>query len=1191
MCRGSQLSRKSWRRTFAFPVDNRSGADDAPGVASYPAAFMTYAPFVHLRVHSAYSMAEGAIKIPKLAALCAANDMPAVALTDTRNLFGALEFSVECAKHGIQPILGCQLSVRRDDSAPGQLGTARAPEPDLLVVLVQNERGYANLLKLSSKAFLHTDSGETPQVSWADVAARSEGLIALTGGPLGTVGRHLLDGQRAKAAEALQKLKSIFPDRLYVELMRHGVRAEERIEGGLIDLAYALDVPLVATNECFFADEAMYQAHDALICIAEKSFVSVHNRRRLTPNHHFKSAEEMVRLFADIPEATRNTLVIAQRCAFKVEERRPILPRSPKTGARTEDEALRELAGTGLEKRLAALVFTEAMIDAERAAAAKPYRERLNYEIDVIVKMGFAGYFMIVADFIQWAKAQGIPVGPGRGSGAGSVVAWALTITDLDPLRFGLLFERMLNPERVSMPDFDIDFCQDRRDEVIRYVQKEYGRDRVAQIITFGKLQARAVLRNVGRVLEMPLGYVDKICKMVPVNPASPVSLKEALEAEPELQALRDTDESVKQLLNISLKLEGLYAHASTHAAGLVIGDRPLDELVPLYRDPASDMPVTQFNMKWVEPAGLVKFDFLGLKTLTVLDKALKLLRLRGIEFDLLKIPLDDKPTFAMLTRADAAGVFQFESTGMRDVLRKLKPDVFEDLIAVVALYRPGPMDNIDSFVNRKHGREPIEYMHEAMEPILKETYGIMVYQEQVMQCAQALAGYSLGGADLLRRAMGKKIQAEMDAQRKNFIEGAGKHRGISADKASAIFDLINKFAGYGFNKSHAAAYALVAYQTAYLKANYPAEFMAASMTLDMHNTDKLGDFRSELRRLKIEILPPDVNKSDVNFTVEDGAIRYALAALKNVGAGAMQMLVNERAKAGPFKSLTDFANRLDGGVINKRLLENLVRSGALDTLHPNRGELFTGIEIVLRHAQHSAGARVSNQVSLFGGDESVGKITLPKINEWRKFEKIANEHEAFGFYLKEHPLDTYSGTLEALKVVKARDLDSLTAEQCSRPIRMAGTLLEKRERVGKRGNKYAFVKFQDATGAFECMMWSEVLATSRELLDGEAAVLLTLDAQLENGKVRLIATRVDELEKAAAARVRNLELHVTPELTVGQLSGLLLADGRGNGKVVIVARQNGHLIQVALPDRYAIQPKTLTGLREMQGVADIREF
>ncbi len=1140
-----------------------------------------YAPFVHLRVHSAYSMSEGAIKIPKLVDLCVAGQMPAVALTDTRNLFGALEFSSVCAKAGVQPIVGCQLSVRREDQPTGH-GGGRLPEPDAIVVLVQNAAGYQNLLKLTSKAFLQTDSGETPQISWDDLATWNEGLIALTAGPAGTMGRHLLDSQRSKAEETLARLKRIYPGRLYVELMRHGLAVENRIEPAMIELAYAHDVPLVATNEAFFADAGMFEAHDALICIAEKSFVSLPDRRRLTPEHRFKSAEEMVELFADIPEAVQNTLVVAQRCAFKVDERKPILPRSPKTGNRTEEEALRQLATDGLTARLAKMTLDE--------HATKPYRERLEYELAMIVKMGFAGYFMIVADFIQWAKDHGIPVGPGRGSGAGSVVAWALTITDLDPLRFGLLFERFLNPERVSMPDFDIDFCQDRRGEVITYVQNEYGRDRVAQIITFGKLQARAVLRGVGRVLEMPLGYVDKICKLVPMNPAAPVTLKDAIIAEPELQALRDADDSVRHLLDLSLKLEGLYAHASTHAAGVVIGDRPLDELVPLYRDPGSDMPVTQFNMKWVEPAGLVKFDFLGLKTLTVLDKAVKLLKLRGIDLDISTLPFDDRKVFDMLSRADAYGVFQFESSGMRDVLRRLKPDVFEDLIAVVALFRPGPMDNIPMFINRKQGTETIEYLHPDLEPVLKETYGVMVYQEQVMQAAQVLAGYSLGGADLLRRAMGKKIKAEMDAQRETFIKGAGA-RGIPREKANEIFDTIDKFAGYGFNKSHAAAYALVAYQTAYMKANMPVEFMAASMTLDMHNTDKLGGFRSELARMNIKILPPDVNASDVEFSVENGAIRYALAAIRNVGAGAMDQLVKERQKNGPFKNLVDFANRLDGGVINKRLLENLVKAGALDSLHPNRQQLFAGIEIVLRHAQHKSSERQSNQSSLFGGEEAARPLNLPSMPEWRPMEKLQGEFEAIGFYLSSHPLDAFSGTLEALDVKKARDLEHMRPEDATRPIKMAGTVVSKRERYGKRGNKYAFVALSDDTGGFEVMMFSEVLAASKELLESGAPLLLTVDAQLEDDKIRLLASKVDALEKAIARRLSNLRITVTNDLPVAELSKLLEADGRGNNRIVVTTRENGHWIDVALPGKFAIQPKTLAGLKNIPGIADIREF
>ena len=1151
---------------------------------------VTHAPFVHLRVHSAYSLAEGAIKVPDLVQLCVKNEMPAVALTDTRNLFGALEFSKECASAGVQTIIGCQVSVRREDVQSGHAQNGRLPEPDQLVLLVQDAEGYGNLIKLVSQAFLETDSGETPQVSWEAITARGRGLLALTGGIHGALGRLLLEGQRPKAEELLVQLKTVFPGRLYIELMRHGLQTQERIEPALIELAYTHDIPLVATNECFFADAGMYTAHDALICIAEKSFVSMHNRRRLTPHHRFKTAQEMVELFADVPEAVNNTLVVAQRCAFKVDERAPILPKSPKTGNRTEDEALREIAAAGLEERLQRVVPHVDMTPEDRAAVAKPYRERLDYELEVIGKVGLAGYFMIVADFIQWAKGQGIPVGPGRGSGAGSAVAWALTITDMDPLRFGLLFERFLNPERVSMPDFDIDFCQDRRDEVIHYVQQEYGRDRVAQIITFGKLQARAVLRGVGRVLEMPLGYVDKICKMVPMNPANPLSLSEAIDSEPELQNLRETDDSVRQLLDISLKLEGLYAHASTHAAGVVIGDRPLDELVPLYRDPHSDMPVTQFNMKWVEQAGLVKFDFLGLKTLTVLDRAVKLLRRRGIDVDLTNLPLDDALTFAMLIRANTAGVFQLESTGMRDVLRKLKPDVFEDIIAAVALYRPGPMDNIPSFINRKLGLEPIDYMHPALEPVLKETYGIMVYQEQVMQVAQVLAGYSLGSADLLRRAMGKKIQSEMDMQRGAFMDGAFA-RGISRDKASDIFDTIDKFAGYGFPKAHAAAYAMVAYQTAYVKANHPVEFMAASMTLDMHNTDKLAALRSELTRLGIEILPPDVNKSEVTFAVENGAIRYALAAVKNVGVGAMEALVEAREKDGPFMTLGDFAGRLDGSVVNKRLLENLVRAGALDCIDDHRAQLFEGVETVLRYAQQKASERASQQVSLFEGDETVASISLPNGPDWRPMERLSEEFNAIGFYLSAHPLDAYAGTLEALKVVKAKDVNALTADDCGQPVRMAGTVVSKRERVGRRNNRYAFVALSDDTGTFEITMFSKVLSESRELLESGAPVLLTLDAQLEEDKVRLLTRKVEGLEKALAARVRNLKIHVEKDIPVGELQDLLAADGRGKGRVIVLARSNGQMVEVALPGGYAIQSKTLAGLKDVPGVMEIREF
>ncbi|MDP6173362.1 MAG: DNA polymerase III subunit alpha, partial [Rhodospirillales bacterium] len=811
--------------------------------------------FVHLRVHTAYSLLEGALKVKNVVGLCHKAGMPALAMTDTANLFGALEFSVTCADQGIQPIIGCQLNLIRQTGARGEddgfKGSGGGPGggvhalPDQIVLLVQNEAGYENLLALVSKSHLSPDGeGGEVQVSLDTLEAHAEGLIALTGGPRGGVGRLLGEGQRDGAEVLLERLVASFPGRLYVELMRHGLDDEKRIEEDLLDLAYGYDLPLIATNECFFDNAAMFEAHDALICIAEGSYVSQPDRRRLSPEHGFKSAAEMRELFADLPDAVDNTLVVAKRCAFMAEPRKPMLPSA--SGGDNEAGELAELAQDGLESRLARDVWAPGMDEAAREASAHPYRERLDYELGVIDQMGFPGYFLIVADFVQWTKKQGIAVGPGRGSGAGSVVAWSLTITDLDPLRFGLLFERFLNPERVSMPDFDIDFCQDRRDEVIKYVQDKYGEDKVAQIITFGSLQPRAALRDVGRVLQMPYPQVDRLCKLVPNNPAAPVTLEEAIKGEPLLKAARDEDESVKKLFEIAGRLEGLYRHASTHAAGVVIGDRPLEKLVPLYRDPKSTTPVTQFAMKWAEMAGLVKFDFLGLKTLTVLEKALEHLRERDIGIDLAHIPFDDERTFEMLGLGDTTGVFQLESSGMRDILRNMKPDSFEDIIAIVALFRPGPMDNIPSYIKRKHGEEEPDYLYPSLEGILKETNGIMIYQEQVMQIAQELAGYTLGGADVLRRAMGKKIKAEMRAQRKTFVEGA-MARGVVEQKASDIFDQVAKFAGYGFNKSHAAAYAVIAYQTAYLKANYPVEFLAASMTLDMSNTDKLGTFHLEL--------------------------------------------------------------------------------------------------------------------------------------------------------------------------------------------------------------------------------------------------------------------------------------------------------------------------------------------------------
>ncbi|MEW5728731.1 MAG: DNA polymerase III subunit alpha [Pseudomonadota bacterium] len=1151
-----------------------------------------HADFVHLRVHTAYSLSEGAIKIKQLAKLCEKMAMPAVGIADTGNLFGALEFSTTCADAGIQPLVGCQVAVRRDDGAPSRDG--RRPEPDWVVLICQSETGYANLMKLVSKAYLETDAGETPQVTLHDLETRSEGLILLTGGVKGPVGRLLADGQKDKAEVMLARLARACPGRTYVELQRHGLEVEDRVEPALIDLAYKHDLPLVATNEPFFADRAMYEAHDALICIAEGAYVSQDERRRLTPEHYFKSPAEMRELFADLPEACDNTLVVARRCAYMVTKRKPLLPPFRMDGL-TEAEVLRKKCWEGLDMRLEKHVFRPGMTDEEKEHAAKPYRERIEYEIGIIEQMGFPGYFLIVSDFIQWSKAHDIPVGPGRGSGAGSAVAWALTITDLDPLRWGLLFERFLNPERVSMPDFDIDFCQDRREETIKYVQNKYGYDHVAQIITFGKLQARAVLRDVGRVLQMPYGQVDRICKMVPNNPANPVTLEQALEIEPLLKDARENDETVRHLIDMAMKLEGLYRHASTHAAGVVIGDRPLDQLVALYRDPRSDMPVTQFNMKWVESTGLVKFDFLGLKTLTVMVTACKhIKKTKGLDVDLSALPLDDGPAYDLLTRGDTAGVFQLESAGMRDVLRKMRPNRLEDLIAVVALYRPGPMDQIPRYIACKHGLEEPDYMHPLLEPILKETFGIMVYQEQVMQIAQVLAGYSLGGADLLRRAMGKKIKEEMEAQRKIFVDGSTS-RGVDGDQASMIFDRVAKFAEYGFNKSHAACYALIAYQTAWLKANHPAEFMAATMTYDMGNTDKLNSFRQELDRLKIRLLPPDINKSRHDFAVEklpDGelAVRYALAALKNVGEGACRSIVEERDRSGPYKDLWDFARRLDARQLNRRQLENMVKAGVFDCLEKNRGKAFKNCEGLLRYAANEAEQRESSQMSLLGGNVAPAP-KLENAPDWSPAEKLNQEFEAIGFYLSAHPLDAFAKSLKRLNVLKIAELPGHLKGGGKGRVKLAGSLLAKQERTSAKGSRYAFLTLSDATGMFEVTVFSETLAASRELLEAGGPLLLEVDAKLEDEQLRLTCQRISSLDQEAARAAAGLKIFIRDDSPLPVLAQLVEKEARGRNRIAIVSQIGSREVEIGLKQTIQISPSFMGALRSVSGVVEVEEI
>jgi DNA polymerase-3 subunit alpha len=1138
--------------------------------------------FVHLHVHSSYSLLEGALTIARLAELAKADHQPALALTDTDNMFGALEFSEKLGSSGIQPIVGCALAIDFGDTDHGQRNGNVAPERTRIVLLAAREQGYRSLMRLSSRAFLDSPPNEPPRLKLAWLESETDGIIALTGGPGGPLDGVIAAGQSHLAASRLEAMQALFGDRLYVELQRHGTPAEKRSEPLLVDLAYSKGIPLVATNEPYFATAQDYEAHDALICIAEGRLIAEGDRRQLTPEHRFKSRREMVAVFADLPEALASTVEIAERCSFRPRTHQPILPRF--TAGEDEAAELRKRAEEGLTLRLSTAGVAPGHTEDE-------YRERLAFELEVIAGMKYPGYFLIVSDFIQHAKSLGIPVGPGRGSGAGSLVSYALTITDLDPIRFGLLFERFLNPERVSMPDFDVDFCQDRRDEVIRYVQERYGRDQVAQIITFGTLQARGVLRDVGRVLQMPYGQVDKLCKLVPQNPAAPVTLAQAIEGEPKLQAERDSDPVVKRAFDIARKLEGLTRHASTHAAGIVIGDRPLTELVPLYRDPKSDMPVTQFNMKWVEQAGLVKFDFLGLKTLTVLDVACKLVRRRGIDIDLGKIPLDDKNTYDLLARAEAVGVFQLESAGMRRVLLDMRPDRFEEIIALVALYRPGPMANIPSYCARKHGMEPSDYIHPKLEPILKETFGVIVYQEQVMQAAQILAGYSLGEADLLRRAMGKKIRKEMQAQRERFVSGCVE-RTIGKAQADAIFDLLERFAEYGFNKSHAAAYALVAYQTAYMKTNYPVEFLAASMTLDMGNTDKLAEFRAEAERLGIRVDPPSINRSSVEFEVEGNTIIYALAALKGVGRQAVEAIITARGER-KFADLADFADRINPRSVNKRVLESLAAAGAFDEFETNRARVLAVMDMVLARAQRSHDTAAVGQSELFGGGGNREPVTLPSVEPWLPAERLRREYEAVGFFLSGHPLDDYAAVLKKLRVQPWAEF-ARAVKAGATAGRVAATVVSRQERRTRTGSKMGIIGLSDPSGHFEAVIFSEGLAEHRDLLEPGTAVLLFLSAEVQGDDVRARIQSAEPLDAAAANLHKGLRVFLRDDKPIEAVAKRLepapqrtAANGDGEVSVVLMLNE-GTEVEVKLPGRFKVSPQIAGAIKAVPGVVTV---
>lgn len=1123
--------------------------------------------FVHLRARSALSLLGSMMKVKDLCKWAGDNCAVALAVTDDNNMFAALELSETLAPMGVQPIIAITLHIfdEKDPSKP----------PSEIALFAQNEIGYKNMMLLTTKGFLDSPQGGTG-VFLSDVLEKSEGLICTTGGGNGEVTRLCANDDKDAAREYLQDLSKAFPDRLYVELQRHKRLTEDLGEATLVELAYELDLPLVATNEARFMFRKQHKAHDALLCIANSTYVSQEDRPKATAEQYLKTEEEMIELFSDVPEAIDNTCEIARRCSYRPAWRQPILPNFTGEDG-DEGEELDRQAREGLKMRLSSGILYE---------AESVYWERLDFELGIIRQMGFPGYFLIVSDFIKWAKENDIPVGPGRGSGAGSLVAWVLTITDLDPLRFGLLFERFLNPERVSMPDFDVDFCQERRQEVIEYTKRKYGADRVAMIITYGSLQAKAVIRDVGRVLQLPFGQVDRLSKLIPFNPANPPTLQDAIDGEPKFRQEMRENEDVKNLVETALELEGLYRNAGTHAAGVVIGDRPLVELAPLYKDPKSDIPATQFNMKWAEHNGLVKFDFLGLKTLTVIQRALKFVEKEGKTLTEKWATFDDEEAYKLLSSGYTLGVFQLESTGMRDTLRKVKPDCIEDIIALISLYRPGPMKNIDTYVARKEGRETIDYLHDDLKPVLEETYGVIVYQEQVMRIAQILAGYSLGEADMLRRAMGKKKPEEMLKQKARFLEGAAK-KDVSKERAEFIFELVNEFAGYGFNKSHAAAYAVIAYQTAYLKAKHPVEFLAGSMSLDLTNTEKLAAFFQETKRLKIEVVTPDVTTCNADFDVRDQKIYYALGAVKGVGKEAMLDVERARAEK-PFEDIFDFAERVDPRQVNKRVFQALSKCGGYDALESNRAKAFHSAEILAALANTANKDRNSNQDSLFG-DEPPIRPPLPKAAPWSSEQRLDYELSSVGFYLSGHPLDDILEGPARDRIVLSAQMMELGRERAA--LEMIGVVKVRIEKPSMSGGgKFAYITLSDPSGEYELFVSPEVLAETRDYFEVGNRVNVHVKVRRKDDELRFSVDGARPLEKAALGAPASLCVRVSDLTSMEQLAKvveeLASTESQALGTIQIeISVEDGRLITIELDGVYPMDYAAMSALKSVVGV------
>ena len=1110
-------------------------------------------PFIHLRSQSSYSLSEGALKIEKLVNLAKKNNMPAIALTDNNNMFGILEFSIACINNSIQPIIGTSINY---------LDIQTKEHPSQLNFLVMNEEGYINLLYLSSIS--HTSGNNPIGIYHKDLKKYNNGLICYIGGEYNPLLILKHQNQIEEISVFINNFRNMFGQDFLFEIQRVQDPKIDGFEKEFLEYSQNFTIPIIGSNNIKYENENDYNAHDALLCIAQKLTINQTNRKVSNSEIYFKTSEQMINIFGDIPEIIENNFRIALKCNYYPKEILPKLPKFSSDQNLSESELLNLKSKEGLLLRLQEMNINSPSI----------YQERLNYELEIINNMGFSGYFLIVADFVNWAKNKEIAVGPGRGSGAGSVVAWSLSITDLDPLQYGLLFERFLNPERVSMPDFDIDFCQNRRDEVIEYVNNKYGKECVAHIITFGTLASRAAIRDVGRVLEIPYSEIDQFAKLFPYNPANPLSLDESINSDKNLKEMVASDERLSNVVDISLKLEGLHRHASTHAAGVVIGDSSIINIVPLYKDPNTSVNATQFSMKYVEKAGLIKFDFLGLTTLSIIQDSIKLIKENHSNFDLKHIPMDDKKTFQQLSKGEAIGIFQLESNGMGSVLRQLQPDKFEEIIAVVALFRPGPMDHIPSFCNRKHGKEKIEYLHPLLEKVLKETYGIIVYQEQVMQIAQVLSNYTLGEADLLRRAMGKKIQKEMDAQKNRFIEGAKSNK-ISINEASKIFDLVNKFAGYGFNKSHAAGYALLAYQTAYLKTNFPYEFMTATFNYSIDRTDRIILLNKELSSLNIEFKKPDVNHSQAKFSIEENnglkSIRFGLSAIKGVGIKSMSNLVKERENNGKFIDIIDFMNRLKGDVINKRQLEKLVQAGSFDSIETNRAKLFYNVPKFVE-IYGGSNFKDQNQAMLFEENKlsfDDSNLFDQQIDDWSSGFLLKSELEVIGFYFSSHPVSLYPKNY--FRHNNIIEWNQIKLNEDIKSAKIVGSILDIKERSNKEGRKYAFLTVSTLESQIELTIFSDKLNDFRNLIKEGNLLLFHIDISRDIENMRLIIRKIEDFEQTFSNQKKIINIYLQQYFEIDLLEKLFKKSNRKNEKLYLYIDKDNKLISFDFSDKFEV--------------------